>query len=64
MPEFEGKFYWPSDEYSAPAEYFCWHVPPSPNADFKCVRQDGHAGKHHYEWSPDIRDYSHKDAKP
>ena len=64
MTDMAGKFYWPSAEYSAPAEFHCWHVPESPNADFRCVRRAGHPGKHHYEWSPDVRDYSHKDVEP
>lgn len=59
----DGKFYWPSDEYSIPADNLCWHRPPSPNADFFCVRPLGHPGKHEHHWSPTIKDHSHKTAK-
>lgn len=57
------QFYWPSAEYSVPADNLCWHAPPSPNADFRCVREIGHPGKHDYQWSPVIKDHSHKDVK-
>ena len=59
-PQLVGKFYWPRDDFSAPADNLCWHIPPSPNADFRCVRPLGHRGRHQYEWSPCIRDYSHR----
>lgn len=64
MSRFAGKFYWPSAEFSVRADNLCGHNLPSPNADFTCVRTSGHPGKHHYEWSIDIRDYSHKGPKP
>lgn len=57
-----GKFYWPHDGYSTPADNLCWHIPPAPNADFRCVRPLGHPGRHLHEWSPTIRDYSHRAA--
>lgn len=59
-----GKFYWPSDEFSTPADNLCWHAPPSPDADFRCVRPHGHPGRHQHEWSPAIRDHSHKEPLP
>lgn len=43
--EIAGKFYWPSEEYSVPADNLCWHIPPEPNRDFRCVRTFGHPGK-------------------
>lgn len=64
MTEHAGKFYWPSDEYSTPAEGHCWHVPPSPNADFRCIRRADHPGQHHYAHSPTIRTWSHKHVEP
>ena len=59
--EIAGKFYWPSDEYSIPADNLCWHIPPEPNRDFRCTRPASHPGKHQYEWSPTIKDHSHKE---
>jgi hypothetical protein len=64
MSDMSGKFYWPSAEYSTPAELHCWHVPPSPNADFRCIRREGHPGQHYYAHSPTIRPWSHKDIEP
>lgn len=61
MSNLAGKFYWPSDDFSTPADNLCWHVPPSPNADYRCVRQAGHPGRHAHDWSPTIKDHSHKD---
>ncbi len=58
-PDLAGKFYWPRDDYSTPADNLCWHIPPNPDADFRCVRSSGHAGKHRYEWSPRIVAFSH-----
>jgi len=60
--EIAGKFYWPSPEYSIPADNLCWHVPPSPNRDFRCTRSFGHPGKCQHEWSPTIKDHSHRTA--
>ena len=59
-PELAGKFYWPSPEYSTPANNLCWHTPPAPNRDFRCIRALGHPGKCLHEWSPTVRDYSHR----
>lgn len=59
--EIEGKFYWPSAEYSVAADNLCWHIPPEPNRDFRCVRPYGHPGKCLHEWSPTIKDHSHRD---
>jgi hypothetical protein len=56
----KGKFYWPCDHYSISAETLCLDTPPSPNADLRCIRQDGHKGHHEYAWHLDIRNYSHK----
>ena len=61
--ELMGRYYWPSDEYSVPADNLCWHVPPAPNRDFRCIRPAGHPGKHEYEWSPTIKGHSHRHAK-
>ena len=55
-----GKFWWPSEDYSVPADNLCWHIPPSPNADYRCIRERGHKGRHKFDWSPRLRDYSHK----
>lgn len=60
--EIAGKFYWPSEEYSVPADNLCWHIPPEPNRDFRCIRPFGHSGKCQHAWSPTIRDYSHRRA--
>jgi hypothetical protein len=60
--ETRGMFYWPSPEYSIPADNLCWHVPPAPNRDFRCVRPAGHPGKHQHAWSPTIKDHSHHAA--
>lgn len=57
-----GKFYWPSDEYSIPADNLCWNRAPSPNSDFFCVRALNHPGKCQFHWSPTIRDCSHRRA--
>jgi hypothetical protein len=57
-----GRFYWPSPEYSTPADNLCWDIPPAPNRDFKCVRALGHPGKCQHQWSPVIKDHSHKAA--
>lgn len=64
MGELTGKHYWPSDEFSVPADDLCWHVPPSPNADYRCVRTAGHRGRHSHEMTPTVRDYSWKDTRP
>lgn len=61
--DLKGKFYWPRDHYSVPADNLCFDTPPPPDADFRCVRPEGHAGRHQYEWHPLIRDYSHKQVK-
>lgn len=58
-PTLAGMFYWPSAEYSIPADNLCWHSPPSPDADFFCIRRLGHPGKHKHHWSPTIKDHSH-----
>lgn len=55
-----GQFYWPSAEYSIPADDLCWHIAPSPNADFRCVRKIGHPGKHEFRYSPRLKPHSHK----
>ena len=60
--DLKGKFWWPSDEYSTPADNLCWDSPASPNADFFCIRSTGHPGKHEHHYSPLIRDYSHTSA--
>lgn len=54
-----GMFYWPTDHYSVPADNLCWHVPPSPDADYRCVRERGHPGKHRFVWSPKLTDKPH-----
>lgn len=62
----KGRFYWPSDDYSVPADNLCFHIPPSPDADHRCIRPAGHPGRHQYviaTWGA-IRDYSHKDPRP
>lgn len=58
--EIAGKFYWPSDNYSISSSNLCWHTPPAPNRDFRCVRPFGHPGKCEHHWSPTIKDHSHK----
>lgn len=60
--EIAGKFYWPSPEYSIPADNLCWHIPPAPNGDFRCIRPFGHPGKCQHVWSPVIKDWSHRAA--
>lgn len=45
--------YWPSDNYSVPAEGICLHTPPSPNGDHRCVREIGHKGRHEYAYVAD-----------
>lgn len=59
-------YYWPTDEYSIPADGLCLHVPPEPNRDHRCVREDGHKGKHEYVYAADgaFRPYSHKAKEP
>lgn len=59
-PGLAGQFYWPRDDFSTPADNLCWHVPPSPNADFRCVRTLGHPGAHQHAWSPIIKEHSHR----
>lgn len=61
-PSLAGKFYWPSLEYSTPADNLCWDIPPAPNRDFRCVRPLGHPGKCDHRWSVTIKDHSHKMA--
>lgn len=62
-PSLAGKFWWPSAEYSVPADNLCWHIPPSPNADYRCIRECGHKGRHKYDWSPKITSHSHKETR-
>lgn len=54
------KFYWPVDHYSVPLDTLCFKRDASPNADFFCIREAGHRGKCLFEWSPTIKDYSHR----
>jgi predicted Zn-ribbon and HTH transcriptional regulator len=55
------RHYWPTNDWSTPADDFCMHELPSPNADFRCIREKDHPGEHKHVWSPDIREYSHKE---
>ena len=64
MSDLSGMFYWPRNDFSTPADNLCWHVPPSPNGDYRCVRPIGHPGKHGYAWAPVIKDHSHKAMRP
>jgi hypothetical protein len=57
----KGKFYWPVDHYSVPADNLCWHVMDG-SFDCPCTKPRGHPGKHQYTFDADIRDYSHKDV--
>lgn len=41
-----------SDEYAVAEATLCMHVPPSPNADFRCIAAKGHRGKHQHAWAP------------
>lgn len=63
LGEIAGKFYWPTPEYSAPADDLCWHIPLAPNRDFRCIRPFGHTGRCDHAWSPAIKDFSHRDPK-
>ncbi len=59
------RYYWPTDDWSTPADDFCMHEPPAPNRDFRCIRPIGHPGDHEHVWCHNgiFRDYSHKDRK-
>jgi hypothetical protein len=59
-----GEFYWPAEHYSVPADSLCWHIAPSPNADHRCIRPDGHRGAHLYEYSPKVKAHPHKAPSP
>lgn len=59
-PALKGKFWWPSPDYSVPADDLCWHIPPSPDADHRCIRERGHSGKHLFEICPKLTDFPHK----
>jgi hypothetical protein len=56
------KHYWPTENFSTPADNMCLHIPPSPDGDYRCVKGEGHAGKHEYRWSPVIKSWSFKDV--
>jgi hypothetical protein len=58
----KGYHYWPRDHFSVPAETICFERAPSPNADHFCVREKGHKGKCLFDYSPDVRSYSHKQS--
>ena len=60
VSELQGKFWWPTEDWSLPADDLCWHVPPSPNADFRCVRERGHPGAHDHRYGVVIKGHSHK----
>lgn len=55
----KGKFYWPVDHYSIPADNLCYHYQDE-FFDCPCVKPSGHGGAHQYEYSPTIKDHSHK----
>lgn len=42
-----------SDHYAVDEATLCMHIPPSPNADFRCIATKGHSGKHQHAWSPE-----------
>lgn len=55
----KGKFYWPADHYSVPADDMCCHY----NEEFfdcPCVLKSGHDGPHIHVFDPVIKDHSHK----
>jgi hypothetical protein len=55
------RHYWPVPTWSTPADSLCLYQAPSPNADHYCIRPQGHPGGHRFTYSPDIRDYSHRE---
>lgn len=57
----KGKFYWPVEHYSIPADNLCYHYQEE-FFDCPCVKPSGHSGAHQYTFSPTIKDASHKAA--
>lgn len=55
----KGKFYWPVDHYSIPADNLCYHFEEE-FFDCPCVKMMGHSGAHEYRFSPRIEAHSHK----
>jgi hypothetical protein len=56
----EERFVHLADNYAVPESALCMHVPPSPDADFRCIAKKGHRGAHQHEWSPTTSLYGEK----